>query len=567
MYYEQLNDLSDLGSITPTDTSRIDHRELQSGDGRIVEDVLPESLVLDFERVANNWKELSQDQGKLERGYLNLCQLVQREQKQWKRQQQELKHLETENFRLSKELGYISNKLKQSEAENEAKVDKCRNMESKIDEMREAFELMSEIVFDDENDMSCSRRAQIEEIQSSFKKAGDHPIGSDTAASSITNDEMREPSLASFSDVESELNGAYGDMYTSALTRHRQSRDWTGKAPVPSGRSVPTPPVRPPPPIVRHITTSNTASKNSSPARLPPPMSPLKSKRNMTLEEPSFSTENVPERDEIYDPATPPRDQMRSVGLLPAVDGMPMELVLYVSALSNKLGHPDLYVTSPETEEVQIIETTKEAVRNIRLDETELLAELNTKSTNVLCQLVKDFFNDNEEKLFDAQSGMMRDIMQAVRCCNESEIEHLLRSLKPKKQLQLAFLIRHLQSAVDAGRLPGELADTFGTVIVSRGPQNRNDPKELCEKLILLDAQFYNRLMNDASADRLEAGSSTGSLGSMLGPVPGMESDTASVSRESERPKNAKLKKMIDERRHKLLANCDIRLFTSPKTK
>lgn len=89
--------------------------------------------------------------------------------------------------------------------------------------------------------------------------------------------------------------------------------------------------------------------------------------------------------------------------MLPAVDGMPLELVLYVSALSNKLGHPDLYVTSPETEEVNIIENLKELVRNVRLDEKELLRELNTKSTNVLCQLVKDFFNDNGEKLLNAQ--------------------------------------------------------------------------------------------------------------------------------------------------------------------
>ena len=38
------------------------------------------------------------------------------------------------------------------------------------------------------------------------------------------------------------------------------------------------------------------------------------------------------------------------------VDGVPTELTLYVSALAGKLGHPDLYVTSPETEEVLEIE-------------------------------------------------------------------------------------------------------------------------------------------------------------------------------------------------------------------
>ena len=124
----------------------------------------------------------------------------------------------------------------------------------------------------------------------------------------------------------------------------------------------------------------------------------------MFIEEPRFSVENIPPREEIYEPETPPRDnELRHVEMLPAVDGMPTELVLYVSALANKLGHPDLYVTSPETEEVQLIDTIKGNIRNLRSDENAMLAELNAQSTNVLCQLVKDFFHDNEEKIFEAQ--------------------------------------------------------------------------------------------------------------------------------------------------------------------
>ena len=98
----------------------------------------------------------------------------------------------------------------------------------------------------------------------------------------------------------------------------------------------------------------------------------------------------------------------------------------------------------------------------------------------------------------------MGAMMLSVRCCNVVEIERLVQTLKPLKQLQLAFLMRHLQSAVDAGRLPGELADAFGTVLVSPGARNRNDPKELCEKLILLDAQFYVTMMEAASVKRVQ---------------------------------------------------------------
>merc|ERR1712142_7270 len=534
--------MSDLDLTPNGDTSR-SPREQQSGDGRKLEDLIPESLLPEFDRICANQKELSQNAGKIERGYLHLAQQVQSKQKLWHEQHQHVAYLEKENFKLRKDLNRVSNKLKQADAEIEAKVDKCRSLEAQIEEMREAFELMSEIIFDDEPDMSGSRRAELEAIQSSFKRCAKSKL--DNNESSVQ--EETEQSVVSMSDQESELNGAYGDLYTSVVSRKRRAKEWVSSAPMPSGRS--SIPARPPPPALPLVRT------------LPPPMSPVgspsrNSKLNrMFIEEPSFSVENIPPREEIYEPETPPRDnELRHVEMLPAVDGMPTELVLFVSALTNKLGHPDLYVTSPETEEVQLIDTIKGNIRNLRSDENAMLAELNAQSTNVLCQLVKDFFHDNEEKIFKAQSELMGAMMLSVRCCNVVEIERLVQTLKPLKQLQLAFLMRHLQSAVDAGRLPGELADAFGTVIVSPGARNRNDPKELCEKLILLDAQFYVTMMEAASVKRVQDDErSQSSLSSMLGPV-------AAVS-----DGGSQWKKMIEERKHKLLQSCDLKLFTSPK--
>ena len=65
-----------------------------------------------------------------------------------------MKHLEKENMQQSKDNLSLRNKLKQTETEIEAKVDKLLSLEKQLEEMHEAFELMSEIVFDDDNDES-----------------------------------------------------------------------------------------------------------------------------------------------------------------------------------------------------------------------------------------------------------------------------------------------------------------------------------------------------------------------------------------------------------------------------
>jgi hypothetical protein len=572
MMYEQQNDMSDLDLLTPDDTPRRDHKmaptRFQSGDTRLndsgPQSVLGDSLIPEYDHVINRYKLLSQDQGKVEKEYLKLCQFVQHQQKQWQQQRYQIKFVEKENSQLTKELNATKNKLKSSTLEVEAKVQRCLAMEKQLEEMHEAFDLMSEIVFDDDGDVSAPRRAQIAEIQNSFKRNVKADYDSEASTlGTISRDTTREQSLVSVSEPESELNGPYGDFYTNVTTRKRRAKDWVSSVPVPSARCAPPRPALPPQRAPSPNNEFNTPIKSS--IRQSP--NSRNSKKCSFVEEPSFVADFVPESSEIYTTETPPKDNQPLSGILPAVDGMPAELVLYISALSNKLGHHDLYVTSPETEEVEIIEEMKKMVRNVEKDENQLFRELNTKTTNVLCQLVKDFFHDNE-KLINGQSAMMQSLMQAVRCCNDDAIKTLLKTLGGKKQIQLAFLIRHLQSAVDAGRLPGELAGAFGDVIVSAGANNRNDPKELTEKLILIEAEFYIKMMEIAIIDEGDDQSTEYSnsenpsddyhYSSMLGTVKTSAPPPST-------PSGARWKKMIEERKHKLLANCDIKLFTSPK--
>ena len=71
--------------------------------------------------------------------------------------------------------------------------------------------------------------------------------------------------------------------------------------------------------------------------------------------------------------------------------------------MANKLNHHDLYVTSPETEEVEVIDNIKKLLRNGEYDDEEMLDHLWMQSTNVLCQLMKDFFDDSKVKIFEAE--------------------------------------------------------------------------------------------------------------------------------------------------------------------
>jgi len=152
MYYEQLNDLSDEGGLTPSEshTPRDTRARTFSSEAftsprcEEISNLLPE-----FDRICNNYKELSADQAKVERGFLNLCELVQRQQKQWAHNTQQVKFLQNENSRILKELSHTSKKMIQYESEIEAKVEKCTELEKQIDDMQEAFDLMAEIIYDD----------------------------------------------------------------------------------------------------------------------------------------------------------------------------------------------------------------------------------------------------------------------------------------------------------------------------------------------------------------------------------------------------------------------------------
>ena len=55
-----------------------------------------------------------------------------------------------------------------------------------------------------------------------------------------------------------------------------------------------------------------------------------------------------------------------------------------------------------------------------------------------------------------------------------------------------------------AGRSPGELADAFGSVLVSQGSKNKNDPKEMLEKLLSLDVTFVRDLLDASKVNFLK---------------------------------------------------------------
>ena len=134
-----------------------------------------------------------------------------------------------------------------------------------------------------------------------------------------------------------------------------------------------------------------------------------------------------------------------------------------------------------------------------------------------MCQLVKEFFLDQADKLLIGGDELFENMMQSVRCCNDQYLQSLIKSLPKSKQAQLAFLVIHLQSAVEAGRLTGELACCFGAVVVGEGaPRNKNDPKELLQKMIELPGIFWRGLVSAESVNAANC--------SMLGPVDKSES-------------------------------------------
>merc|ERR1711990_5181 len=135
------------------------------------------------------------------------------------------------------------------------------------EELEGIIELMKEIVFNDTNDGSNERRAQLSILQTSvrnqhlsYESPGRATPVDDDSADEITektNTTYEKPSEAG---SESDLNQAYGDYYTSTKMKLKQEREYKQDYPVPSGSSP-----------------STKTSKSRIPVALQSPLKSLKS--------------------------------------------------------------------------------------------------------------------------------------------------------------------------------------------------------------------------------------------------------------------------------------------------
>ena len=107
--------------------------------------------------------------------------------------------------------------------------------------------------------------------------------------------------------------------------------------------------------------------------------------------------------------------------------------------LKNKLDHPDLYVKTPETDELGTIDNIKKRIRSNQYESDTILHDLNRQSITVMCQLVKDFFLDKKEKLLIGGGPDFENMLQAVRCCNDQYLMTMIKSMEADKQSQLGF--------------------------------------------------------------------------------------------------------------------------------
>ena len=96
-----------------------------------------------------------------------------------------------------------------------------------------------------------------------------------------------------------------------------------------------------------------------------------------------------------------------------------------------------MYVKTPDTEDLGTISNAKRCIRNSEYEADTILDDLDQQSTTVLCQLVKDFFIDNKDKLLVGGDELFENMMQSVRCCNDQYLMTLIKSLPTEKQMQL----------------------------------------------------------------------------------------------------------------------------------
>ena len=112
------------------------------------------------------------------------------------------------------------------------------------------------------------------------------------------------------------------------------------------------------------------------------------------------------------------------------------KIVEYV--IQDKLDHPDLYIKTPDTDELGTIDSLKKRIRKGDYESSEvMLRELSDESTTVLCQLVKDFFIDSGAALLMGGDEQFESMLQSVRCCNDPYLMTLIKSLPLAKQSQL----------------------------------------------------------------------------------------------------------------------------------
>jgi len=496
-------------------------------------------LVQEFDKLENKYRSLNDETAENERQFLNICEKFQAERENWKQEQIRFHNMEHENAQLSKELNQITKKYQRISHNYEKEQIRSKTLEGKVEELEGIIELMKEIVFNDTNDGNNERRAQLSILQTSVRN---QHLNYDSPAEDPSLDEITEKSNTTYekpSDAgsESDLNQAYGDYYTSTKMKLKQEREYKQDYPVPSGfsPSTKTPKSRIPVALQSPLKSLKSSLRSASPKM---------SKQCHFIEQDSFVQGDIPETGLYQSPMsikTKNKNPRGGTRLMTASEAIPTEIVLYISALQDKLDHHDLYIKTPDTEDLDLIESIKRSIRSGAYDERTVLDELNGKSTTVICQLVKDFFFEKEDKILDGGDEIFSNMLQAVRCCNDQYLMRLFKQLPENKQFQLAFLMVHLQSAVDNGRLPGELSCAFGSVVVGPGFRNKNDPKELIQKLIELDGNFFDEILNPNS--------NSSRVGSMLGPV---DKDQASS-----------WKNMIKAKQDQLLLKFDSKIFSA----
>lgn len=495
-------------------------------------------MVQEFDKLEHKYRSLNEETAENERQFLNICEKFQAERENWKQEQIRFHNMEHENTQLSKELSQITKKYQRMSQNNEKEQMKSKSLEGKVEELEGIIELMKEIVFNDTNDGSNERRAQLSILQTSVRNQQlnyESPAIEEDSADEITEKTNTTYDKPSEAGSESDLNQAYGDYYTSMKMKLKNEREYKQDYPVPSGFSP-----------------STKTTKSRIPVALQSPLKSLKSsirsaspkmiKKCHFIEQDSFVQGDIPEAGLYQSPMnvkTKNKNLKSGIRLMTASEAIPTEIVLYISALQDKLDHHELYIKTPDTEDLDLIESIKRSIRSGAYDEKTVLAELASKSTTVICQLVKDFFLEKTDKILNGGDEIFSNMLQAVRCCNDQYLMSLFKELPENKQFQLAFLMVHLQSAVENGRLPGELSCSFGSVVVGAGFRNKNDPKELIQKLIELDGNFFDEILNPNSSR----------VGSMLGPV--------------DKDQTTSWKNMIKARQDQLLQKLDTKIFSA----